>query len=70
MDMSAIIGAVVEVEKRSPHEDEYEEQMRFERRYRDIEFEDDVNVGKRLPREEMIKARRLEMESFPENGGL
>ena len=68
IDIAAILAAVAESVKRSPHEEDWEEQLRYAALYQDKVFIDDVHIGRLLPHGEIIKARRLEMDFFRKMG--
>ena len=64
MDITAILHAVAHGERKTPHETEWEERMRFEALYEEMEFIDDVHEGNLLPKDKVIEARQLEMDFF------
>ena len=59
---------VVRPKRPVPHEDDWEEKLRLENLYWDLEFIDDVNQGQRLPKKEMIQARLDELKFFNKMG--
>jgi len=65
MDISSLIGALDE--EISPH-DEAEEMERWRMMYDGYDFFDDMNEFKKMDREEVIKARRVEMQFFKNMG--
>merc|ERR1712086_474798 len=65
MDISNLIGALDE--EISPH-DEAEEMERWRMMYDGYDFFDDMNEFKKMDREEVIKARRVEMQFFKNMG--
>ena len=67
MLISQIMQTVMEMGKCSPHETEESEKRRWQAMYRDMEFYDDVK-GAWLDKEEVVKARRLELEFFRNMG--
>ena len=67
MDITRILCAVAAAERRSLHEEEWEEKLRFEALYEEMEFTDDAHGGW-LPKAEMIEARRLEKGFFRKMG--
>ena len=68
MDITGILCAVMEREARHPHEAEWEERLRYEALYQDMEFWDDIHDGSRLPHDKMVEARMAEMEFFRKMG--
>ena len=67
VDVSMIIQAVMEMEECSPHESEESEKRRWRDLYDEVEFYDDVKDAW-LDKEEVIKARKLELEFFRKMG--
>ena len=65
MDISNLIGALDE--EMSPHE-EAEEMQRWRMMYDGYDFYDDMHEFKKMDREEVIKARRTEMQFFKKMG--
>ena len=65
MDISNLIGALDE--EMSPH-DEAEEMERWRMMYDGFDFYDDMHEFKKMDREEVIRARRTEMQFFKKMG--
>ena len=68
MDITRVINAVSELEGCSPHETDEQERARWEELYWGQEFYDDVHEFKHLDREQVIKARMLELDFFRKMG--
>lgn len=67
-DVTGVINAVSELEGCSPHEAEEQERARWEELYWGQEFYDDLHEFKHLYREQVIKARMLELDIFRKMG--
>ena len=61
MDISNIIGALSSTEEKTPHDEENE---MWKSVYQGVKFLDDMNGYKELDKNQVIAARRLEIEYF------
>ena len=65
-DISNIIGALTKDEEDHPHEED--EDVKWRDFYEGVKFLDDMSGMKELDKNEVIKARRLEIEYFKKMG--
>jgi len=68
MDVTQVMSRLMKIEEGSPHETEETETQRWQELYEGLEFIDDVHEGRRLEREKVIQARKLEMDFFKRMG--
>ena len=70
IDITKVMGALMQLERSSPHDEEEEEKKRWYDMYSGVEFYDDVHNRRWLDRDRVIGARRAEMEYYKKDESI